>query len=159
MVDKLTHVVIHTDGSCLGNPGAGGWAAKLEHNGIVKMISGGFKKTTNNRMEVFAAVMALSTLKKPCRVDVYTDSRYLCDAVEKSWIYGWVKKGWKKSDKKPVLNKDLWELLLPQLKRHKVSFLWVAGHTGHKDNEEVDTLARAAASESNLFDDPGFIDA
>ena len=158
-VDKPTEegaVTIHTDGSCLGNPGRGGWAAKLVYGDHVKRLSGGFQKTTNNRMEILSSIMALSQLSRPCSVDLYSDSRYLCDAVSKGWLYNWLKKGWVKSDKKPVLNRDLWERLLPLLKKHSVRFHWVEGHAGHADNEEVDELARTAASAPDLPPDTGF---
>lgn len=149
-------VVIHTDGSCLGNPGPGGWAARLTSQGQVKLLSGGFRLTTNNRMEIYAAIMALTALKRPCAVILHTDSRYLRDAVEKKWLSNWQKKGWKKADGKPVLNRDLWEMLLPLLARHKVRLCWVEAHVGHAENEEVDTLARQCAGQRALPDDPGF---
>ncbi len=149
-------VLIYTDGSCLGNPGPGGWAAKLAWKDNTRVLSGGFALTTNNRMEIYAAVMALEVLKEPCVVDLHTDSRYLCDAVEKRWLASWLKKNWRKADGKPVLNRDLWELLLVQLARHKVQLHWVRAHVGHAANEEVDTLARTAAMLPNLPRDAGF---
>lgn len=149
-------VRIHTDGSCLGNPGPGGWAARLDCNGEVKFLSGGFALTTNNRMEIYAALMALSALKRPCVVDLYTDSRYLRDAVEKRWLSNWRKKNWKKADNKPVLNRDLWEKLVPFLETHKVRLHWVEAHAGHRENEEVDTLARSEAAKPGLPKDNGF---
>ena len=149
-------VIIFTDGSCLGNPGPGGWAAKLNFNGAIKRLSGGFAKTTNNRMELFSVISALTCLKRPCEVHLYTDSRYVRDAVEKGWLRSWQKKNWKKADGKPVLNQDLWEQLVPLLSAHKVKLHWVEGHSGHPDNEEVDDLAREAASQSNLPPDTGF---
>ena len=149
-------VIIHTDGSCLGNPGPGGWAAKLACRGKMKILSGGFAHTTNNRMEVYSALMALQALTKASKVALYTDSRYLRDAVEKGWLWGWRKKNWKKADGKPVLNQDLWERLVPLLGKHKVTIHWVEGHSGHADNEEVDTLAREAAMQGNLPADDGF---
>lgn len=149
-------VIIFTDGSCLGNPGPGGWAAKLSYNGTTKRLSGGFAKTTNNRMELFSVISALSILTRPCTVDLYTDSRYVRDAVEKGWLCSWQKRNWKKADGKPVLNKDLWEQVVPLLTKHKVKLHWVEGHAGHPDNEEVDELARTAASQPNLPPDTGF---
>ena len=131
-------VTIHTDGSCLGNPGPGGWAARLACNGTVKSHSGGFALTT------------------PCTVSLHTDSRYVCDAVEKRWLANWQRKNWRKADGKPVLNQDLWELLLKELARHKVRFHWVEAHAGHQENEEVDTLARLAATRPGLPRDAGF---
>ena len=149
-------VRIHSDGSCLGNPGPGGWAAKLAFGSAEKMLSGGFALTTNNRMELYAAIMGLRALTRSCVVDLYTDSRYLRDAVEKRWLDAWRKKGWKKADGKPVLNRDLWELLLPELAKHKVRLHWVEGHAGHQENEEVDREARRAASGAHLPADTGF---
>lgn len=157
MDTHLSHIIIYTDGSCLGNPGKGGWAAKLTFNGTTKLLSGGFALTTNNRMEVFAAIAALESLTRPCKVDLYSDSRYLCDAVGKGWLFGWLKKGWIKADKKPVLNKDLWQRLLPAMKPHKISWHWVEGHAGQVDNEEVDSLARSCAERANLPPDNGFV--
>lgn len=152
----MKHVVMYTDGSCLGNPGPGGWAALLVCGEAVREISGGFKLTTNNRMELTGAIEALAALKTPCTVDLHTDSRYLCDAVNKRWLDSWRKRGWKKADKKDVLNRDLWEKLLPLLERHKVSLHWVRGHNGHPENEHVDVVARTVASTKNLPVDEGF---
>ena len=149
-------VVAYTDGSCLGNPGPGGWAAVLTYGGHERVLSGGAQRTTNNRMEVLAALEALETLNESCAVDVYTDSRYLRDAVEKGWLRGWRKNGWRTADKRPVKNQDLWERLVPQLAKHSVTIHWVAGHAGHPANERVDTLAREAASGRSLPPDPGF---
>ena len=132
---------IYTDGACSGNPGKGGWGAVLVYKGAEKEISGAEKQTTNNRMELTAVIKALQLLKEPCEVNLTTDSKYVCDAVNKGWVYGWKKKGWIKSDKKPALNVDLWEELLEQLKIHDVTFNWVKGHNGHPDNERCDKLA------------------
>ena len=132
---------IYTDGACSGNPGKGGWGAVLVYNGIEKEISGAEMHTTNNRMELTAVIKALQLLKEPCEVELTTDSKYVCDAVNKGWVYGWKKKGWIKSDKKPALNVDLWEELLEQLKIHDVTFNWVKGHNGHPYNERCDKLA------------------
>ncbi len=132
---------IYTDGACSGNPGKGGWGAVLVYNGIEKEISGAEMHTTNNRMELTAVIKALQLLKEPCEVELTTDSKYVCDAVNKGWVYGWKKKGWIKSDKKPALNVDLWEELLKQLNIHKVTFIWVKGHNGHPYNEKCDKLA------------------
>ncbi len=156
MSSSLKTVRAHTDGSCLGNPGPGGWAAVLAYNGHEKELSGGAGRTTNNRMEVLAAIMALEALRERCRVELYTDSRYLRDAVEKGWLASWRKNGWKTADKKPVKNQDLWLRLGAQLERHDVSMRWVAGHAGHAGNERVDTLARTAASRPDLPPDKGF---
>ena len=132
---------IYTDGACSGNPGKGGWGAVLVYNGIEKEISGAEMHTTNNRMELTAVIKSLQLLKAPCEVELTTDSKYVCDAVNKGWVYGWKKKGWIKSDKKPALNVDLWEELLKQLNIHKVTFIWVKGHNGHPYNEKCDKLA------------------
>ncbi len=149
-------VLAYTDGSCLGNPGPGGWAALLVCGEHEKTLSGGFSLTTNNRMEITAAVMALEALRQPSRVDLYTDSRYLCDAVEKGWIKSWLKNGWKTAGKKPVKNRDLWERLRLLLAQHTVRFHWTRGHAGHPENEAMDTLARREAAGRGLPPDPGF---
>ncbi|MDR2800762.1 MAG: ribonuclease HI [Desulfovibrio sp.] len=149
-------VRVYTDGSCLGNPGPGGWAARLSFKDAVKVISGGFAITTNNRMEIYAAVTALEALTRPCRVEIFTDSRYLCDAVEKGWLCGWRRKNWRKTGGKAVLNQDLWERLSLSLAKHQVRLHWVEGHAGQNENEEVDALAKAAAARANLPPDPGY---
>ncbi len=154
--DSADTVVLHTDGSCLGNPGPGGWAALMSSKGQTKSLGGGFALTTNNRMEIYAALMGLEALTRPCAVELYTDSRYVCDAVEKGWLRSWQKRGWKKADGKPALNRDLWELLLAQLARHKVRFRWVRGHAGHPENEAVDALARQHAARPGLPEDSGY---
>lgn len=136
-------VTIYTDGACSGNPGPGGWCAILEYNGIEKMLSGGEAQTTNNRMELTAVISALSALKEPCHVELYTDSKYVADAVMKRWVYAWKAKGWVKSDKKPALNVDLWEKLLPLLKTHEVVWHWVKGHAENEKNNRCDKLAVA----------------
>ncbi len=153
---QLNKVTIHTDGSALGNPGPGGWAAILSYKDKRKEISGAFACTTNNRMEVLAAIMALEMLKFSCSVDLYTDSRYLCDAVEKKWLDNWVKTNWVNSAKKPVKNKDLWLRLLPLLDKHKLRFHWLRGHTGQSENERCDELARKAAQENPTEIDTGY---
>ena len=136
-------ITIYTDGACSGNPGPGGWGAILEWQGHRKELSGGEAQTTNNRMELTAVLTALALLKEPCAVELYSDSKYVVDAIEKGWLYGWQKKGWVKSDKKPVLNIDLWQQLLPQLKRHDVRFHWVKGHAENENNNRCDQLAVA----------------
>ena len=137
----MKKVEIYTDGACSGNPGCGGWGAVLIYNGKMKEASGGEKETTNNRMELTAVIKALEMLKEPCEVTLTTDSKYVCDAINQNWVYQWQSKGWKKADKKPALNVDLWEELLPLLETHKVEFIWVKGHDGHKYNERCDELA------------------
>ncbi len=134
-------VEIYTDGACSGNPGPGGWGAVLRYGKNEKELSGGEIDTTNNRMELTAVIKALSALKEPCRVSLTTDSKYVCDAINQGWVYGWKKNGWKKADKKPALNVDLWEELLGLLNMHEVKFLWVKGHAGHPENERCDRLA------------------
>lgn len=137
----MKHVDIYTDGACSGNPGPGGWGAILRYNGIEKELSGSQAETTNNRMELTAVISALSALKEPCEVTVYTDSKYVCDAITKGWVYSWKRNGWKKADKKPALNSDLWEQMLSLLKMHKTEFIWLKGHAGHPENERCDRLA------------------
>ena len=153
----MKDIAIFTDGACLGNPGPGGWAAILRWDAHEKTLSGGYRLTTNNRMEILGVVEALSALREPCRVLVTTDSQYVCNAIEKKWLAGWEKNGWKTAAKKPVKNKDLWEKLLPLLKSHSVRFIWVRGHNGHPENERCDELARAWAGQANLPEDTGFI--
>lgn len=137
----MKSINIYTDGACSGNPGPGGWGAVLIYNGIEKQLSGGEKSTTNNRMELTAVIEALKALKEPCNVTLTTDSKYVCDAINKEWVFGWQRNNWRKADKKPALNVDLWEQLLELLKIHKVEFVWVKGHNGHKYNEICDRLA------------------
>ena len=137
----MKNIEIYTDGACSGNPGKGGWGAILVYKNNEKELSGGEEKTTNNRMELTAVIMALKAVKEPCRITLTTDSKYVCDAITKGWVYSWKKNGWKKSDKKPALNVDLWEELLPLLEIHEVSFVWVKGHNGHPYNERCDKLA------------------
>ena len=136
-------VIIHTDGGCRPNPGPGGWGAILEWQGHEKELSGGEAQTTNNRMELTAVLTALSLLKEPCIVELYSDSKYVVDAIDKGWLYGWQKKGWIKADKKPVLKVDLWQRLLPELKRHDVHLHWVKGHAENEKNNRCDQLAVA----------------
>ena len=136
-------VTIYTDGACSGNPGPGGWGAILAWQGHEKELSGGAAATTNNRMELTAVLTALALLKEPCVVELYSDSKYVVDAIEKGWLYRWQKKGWIKADKKPVLNVDLWQQLLPQLARHQVHLHWVKGHAENEKNNRCDQLAVA----------------
>ncbi len=135
-------VTIHTDGACSGNPGPGGWGAILSYGGSAKEISGGASETTNNRMELTAAIEALEALKRPCPVDLHTDSEYLRNGITK-WIHGWKRNGWRTADKKPVKNVDLWERLDAALARHEIAWHWVKGHDGDPLNERADELARA----------------
>lgn len=141
----MKKVTIYTDGACRGNPGKGGWGAVLMYGGKMKEMSGGDKETTNNKMELTAAIEALKALKEPCEVELYSDSKYLTDAINQGWVYSWQKKGWKKSDGKPALNVDLWEQLLELMSIHKVTYIWVKGHNGTPYNERCDELATAFA--------------
>lgn len=152
----MKNVIIFTDGSCLGNPGPGGWGALLRFGDARRELSGGFSRTTNNRMEILAAINALEALHESCLVELYTDSQYLRHAVEKRWLAGWRANGWRTAAKKPVKNRDLWERLQIQLERHEVRFQWVRGHAGHPENERCDLLARTAAAGSDLPPDPGY---
>jgi ribonuclease HI len=133
-------VVIHTDGACSGNPGPGGWGAVLQWNGTIKELKGGEALTTNNRMELTAATEALNALKRPCEVELHTDSNYVKDGLTK-WIHGWKKNGWKTADKKPVKNVELWQALDEATQRHKIDWRWVKGHAGDPMNERADQLA------------------
>lgn len=137
----MKKINIYTDGACSGNPGKGGWGAVLVYKDTEKEICGGSADTTNNRMELTAVIEALKILKEPCEVSLTTDSKYVCDAITKGWVYSWKRNSWKKADKKPALNVDLWEQLLPLLETHKVTFNWVKGHNGHPYNERCDRLA------------------
>ncbi len=143
-MSKTLHVEIFTDGACSGNPGKGGWGAILRFGGREKELSGAEEATTNNRMELTAAIQGLKALKQPCKVTLYSDSQYLCNAVNKKWVYSWKQKNWIKSDKRPALNVDLWEELLKLLDIHDVQFVWVKGHAGHPENERCDALATSA---------------
>jgi ribonuclease HI len=139
-------VVVHTDGACSGNPGPGGWGAILQWGGHTRELKGGEAHTTNNRMELMAAIMALETLKRPCDVDLHTDSQYLRQGIT-GWIHGWKRNGWKTADKKPVKNADLWQRLDTVVGRHTVHWHWVRGHAGHDLNERADELAREAIAD------------
>ncbi len=139
----MKKISIFTDGACSGNPGPGGWGAILQFGEHTKELSGGAHDTTNNRMELTAVIVALETLKEPCEVVVTSDSKYVTDAINQKWLYGWVKKGWKRGQNQPVLNVDLWQRLLPMLQKHTVSFVWIKGHAGHPQNERCDRLAVA----------------
>ena len=137
----MKHVDIYTDGSCRGNPGVGGWGAVLVYGTRQKELSGGEAQTTNNRMELTAVIEALSALKEPCDVTLTSDSKYVIDALDQGWARGWKQRGWKKADKSPALNPDLWERLLQLIDYHNVTTVWVKGHAGHPYNERCDQLA------------------
>ena len=144
MTPARKQVDVHTDGACLGNPGPGGWAALLRWRGIERELAGGEAATTNNRMELMAAIAALETLKEPCAVVLTTDSQYVRQGITE-WMAGWLRRGWKTAGGEPVKNRDLWERLHAAAARHVVDWRWVKGHAGHPDNERVDQLARAQA--------------
>lgn len=150
-------VNIYTDGACSGNPGPGGYGAVLvyvDSNGVKheKEFSAGYKHVTNNQMELMAVIVAIEALKKPCDIILTSDSKYVVDAFEKGWIDGWLKRGWKSADKKPVKNVELWQRLLLALKPHEISFVWVKGHAGHPYNERCDELAVNAYKQDELKD-------
>lgn len=157
----MQHVDIYSDGSSRGNPGPGGYGTVLrfrDEAGVAheKELSCGYAHTTNNRMELLGAIVGLEALKRPCEVTLYTDSQYVVNAFEQHWIDGWIQKGWKNAQKQPVKNKDLWQRLLAAKKQHDVTFVWVKGHAGHKENERCDTLATLAADGASLCKDEGF---
>ena len=155
----MTEVTIYTDGAARGNPeGPGGYGAVLEYvdsRGTLhtRELSQGYEKTTNNRMELMAAIAALETLNRPCAVTLYSDSQYLVNAFNQHWVDNWIRKGWKRSQNQPVLNRSLWERLLRAMQPHKVVYVWVKGHAGHPQNERCDALATAAADGENLIPD------
>ena len=154
-------IKIYTDGACSGNPGKGGYGTILiaeDENGRVhkKEMTQGFAVTTNNRMELLAAIVGLEALRRPCDVELTSDSKYLVDAFNQKWVDGWVKKGWKGANKQPVKNQDLWKRLLEAKKNHNVKFIWVKGHNGHEFNERCDEMAVASANGENLLTDTGF---
>ena len=141
---NMKKVEIYSDGACSGNPGPGGYGTILVYQGREKELSGAERETTNNRMELMGAIIGLEALKEPCAVLLTSDSRYLCESITQGWVYQWEQNGWRKKDKKPALNVDLWERLLCQLRRHQVEIQWVKGHAGHPYNERCDKLAVAA---------------
>ena len=142
-------VTLYTDGACSGNPGPGGWGAILEFQGAEKELSGGEKSTTNNRMELTAVIEGLSALKEPCIVELYSDSKYVIDGLSKGWAVSWQKNGWRKSDKKPALNPDLWEKLLELTRIHQMRYHWVKGHAENPKNNRCDALAVAESKKFN----------
>ncbi len=150
-------VELFTDGACKGNPGRGGYGTILRYGKTEKELSAGYISTTNNRMELLAAIVGLEALKEPCRVLLSTDSKYLADSITKGWVYSWQKKGWKKADGKPALNVDLWKRLLVLLEKHEVEIKWLKGHAGHPENERCDFLAVSAAEGEALLTDENYI--
>ena len=149
-VGDLKSVTIYTDGGCLGNPGPGGYGVVLLHGSRRKELSGGFRRTTNNRMELMAAIIGLEALKSPCRVTLHTDSQYLVNAMEQGWARRWRDNGWRRNKKEAALNPDLWDRLLDLCQTHRVTFRWIRGHAGTAENERCDELAQAAARGENL---------
>lgn len=141
---RLKHVDLFTDGACSGNPGPGGYGTILRYNGNEKELSAGEESTTNNRMELTAVIVGLAALKETCDVTVYSDSKYVVDGIQKGWAESWKRNGWRKADKKPALNADLWDKLLSLLAIHTVRFVWLKGHDGHPENERCDKMAVAA---------------
>ncbi|MBQ9754159.1 MAG: ribonuclease HI [Lentisphaeria bacterium] len=151
----MKQVEIYTDGACSGNPGPGGYGIVLTYKRNKKELSGGFCRTTNNRMELLAAIVALDALTEPCEVTLYSDSRYLVDSVTKNWLQSWKKRNWIKADRSPVKNVDLWERYLAAQARHKITMVWVKGHAENEFNNRCDELARTAAAAPGLPEDPG----
>jgi ribonuclease HI len=156
MGEEIKKVIAYTDGACIGNPGPGGYAAVLLHGSHRKELSGGFRMTTNNRMEVMAAIIALRALRGTCSVTLYTDSQYLADAIMKGWAKSWRARGWRRKKKGKALNPDLWADLLELCEKHEVEFLWIRGHAGNKENERCDVLSMQAASQKDLPPDNGY---
>jgi ribonuclease HI len=152
----LKRVTIYTDGACLGNPGPGGYGVVLLHGEYRRELSGGYRLTTNNRMELTAAIQGLAALKQPCRVQLVSDSEYVVNAIEKGWARRWRANGWYRQNRKMAENRDLWEALLRLCEKHQVRFEWIKGHAGHAENERCDQLALHAAKQPNLPEDAGY---
>lgn len=156
----MKEVVIYTDGACKGNPGPGAFAAVLLSGSHRREIAAGYRLTTNNRMELLAAICALELLREPCEVVVHSDSKYLVQAINDKWIDGWQKRGWRTANKEPVKNQDLWQRLLKAMGPHRITWKWVKGHAGNRENERCDQLANeAVANEGSLLEDAGFSEA
>ena len=153
---NVRHVTIHTDGSCLGNPGPGGYGVVLDYKGHIRELSGGFRRTTNNRMELMAVIAGLEALKEPCRVSLFSDSKYVVEGVTKGWAKRWKAHGWMRNRQERAENPDLWERLLSALDKHEVELRWVKGHAGNTGNVRADKLAVAAANGKDLPSDKGF---
>lgn len=152
----LKTIELFTDGACSGNPGPGGYGVVLKYKGHAKGLSEGFLLTTNNRMEILAVIKGLEALNETCNVSVFSDSKYVIDAITKGWVYKWEANGWMRNKKDPAVNVDLWERLLVLLDEHNVEFHWVKGHAGHPENERCDRLAVAAAAGEDLAEDEGY---
>ena len=142
----MKHIDIYTDGSCRCNPGPGGWGAILVYNGIEKELSGGEENTTNNRMELTAVIKALQALKEKCEITLTSDSKYVIDAIVNGWAQGWRANNWRKADRSQALNPDLWEILLDEIQKHEITYVWVKGHAGHPYNERCDKMAQSESS-------------
>jgi ribonuclease HI len=153
----MKEVTIYTDGACLGNPGPGGYGAVLLHGGHRKEVSGGYSRTTNNRMEIMAVIAALESLTQPCRVTLHSDSQYVVNAITQGWARRWKSNGWKRNRQEPAINPDLWDRLLGLCDQHQVEFRWLRGHAGNVENERCDRLAVAAARQAELPVDPGYL--
>ncbi|NHC34853.1 ribonuclease HI [Scytonema millei VB511283] len=156
MGNELKHVAIYTDGACIGNPGSGGYGIVMLYDKYRKEISGGFRLTTNNRMEIMAAIIGIRTLKQKCTVTLYSDSQYLVDAIMKGWAKQWQVNNWRRNKKQIAINFDLWEQLLELCTQHEVEFTWVRGHAGNPENERCDRLAVMAAQQKDLPADTGY---
>jgi ribonuclease HI len=149
----MKKVTIYSDGACSGNPGPGGYGVILSYNGATKELSAGYRRTTNNRMELMGAIVGLEALKESCNVTMVTDSRYVVDGIEKGWARRWKANGWKRNRKEPAINPDLWDRLLVAIDKHSVTFSWVRGHNGHPENERCDEMAVAAVNRPDLLED------
>ncbi len=154
--DPQKQVIIYTDGACLGNPGPGGYGVVLLYGEHRKELAGGYRLTTNNRMEILAAIKGLEALKSACSVTLYSDSQYLVNAINKGWAQRWKANGWKRNAREKALNPDLWERLLELCSRHDITFVWVRGHANNKENERCDVLSKEAAGRADLKADPGY---
>jgi ribonuclease HI len=156
MVENRKQAVIYTDGACEGNPGSGGYGVVIIHAGRRKELSGGFRLTTNNRMEIYAAIKGLEALNEPCQVTLYSDSEYLVNAMTRGWVLRWKANHWKRNKREKALNVDLWERLLALCEHHQVEFVWVKGHAGLRENERCDRLSMEALKQKNLPIDDGY---
>ena len=152
----MTQVTIYTDGACSGNPGPGGYGAIMQSGKHKRELAQGYRRTTNNRMELMAVIAALKILTRPCAVTLYSDSRYVVDGIEKGWAKSWKARGWKKADKQPALNADLWSMILDLLAKHQVKLVWVKGHASNPGNNRCDELAVAATKSDGLLVDEGY---